>query len=206
MDWLWSPPGITACWLVLHAADYLLTIAGARARRTSDLPHRLALGGSYELNPVFRAAVDRGAWLSRRFLVSLAVPAILLPFAVAWISSAAAALGDPVLERFPEALCGALVVSRLTVVAAHLQNLLLFHRMLRVPAAAVVALRYDRGTVFALRRARVLETAAVTAVGAAVTGGPFLIGGSAAMLLLAATLGLWARADARAPSPAATSG
>lgn len=202
MDWLWSPVGIGVAWLVLHGSDYLLTVAGARLFREGDLRERIVVDGSYELNPLFRAAVDRGAWLSRRFLVTLLGPAVVLPVAFAGISASAAGMGAPVFDAALEAVCGVLVFTRLSVLGGHLQNLLLFWRMLRVPEAKGVLLRYDRGTVHLIRRARWLELAAVVSVAAAATGSAFLIGGSVGVLLVLAVSGLWARADARARAAA----
>ena len=56
-------------WLILHSLDYFLTVHAsnlyrARARQVIEF-------GSYELNPVFRPAVDEGKWFPRQYVISL---------------------------------------------------------------------------------------------------------------------------------------
>jgi hypothetical protein len=204
MDWLWSPVGIGVLWLVLHCADYLLTIATARLRVRRDLAERVRLGGSIELNPLFVQAVEKRQWVSRRFLLTLALGAFLLPMAVAYFQWVAEDLEAGVAVNLSEAMCGALVVTRFAVISVHLQNLVLFRRMLHVPEAASVSLRYDRGTVLLVTRARKLEVAAFCALAALVSGRPFFLGGLAATLALIAALYLWERRQvpsSREPRP-----
>jgi hypothetical protein len=197
MESLWSPLGIAGVWLVLHSADYLLTIATARLRLQGDLRERVQFSGSIELNPLFQQAVERGQWLSPRFLVTLALGAVVLPLAVAyfqWVTEA----GVLPVGGFPEFFCGALVVTRFAVISIHLQNLLLFRRLLRVPEASIVRLRYDRGTVLMVTRARKLEVAALCAIAWLVSGRLFLLGGMAAALLINVVIVLWGRRQAPA--------
>jgi hypothetical protein len=197
MEWFWSPVGIGVVWLVLHSADYLLTIATARLRAQGDLRERVQLGGSIELNPLFQQVVERGQWLSARFLVTLALGAAALPLAVAYIQWVERS-SPPRMGSSAEFLCGCLVVTRFSVISVHLQNLLLFRRMLRVPEASVVRVSYDRGTVMMVSRARQLEVAGLCAIAWLVSGRPFLLGGLVTMLMLNAMMLLWARRQAPA--------
>ncbi|PTL79056.1 hypothetical protein [Vitiosangium sp. GDMCC 1.1324] len=198
MDWLWSPVGIGVVWLVLHCADYLLTIATARLRARGNLAERMQVGGSIELNPLFVQAVEKGQWVSRRFLLTLVLGAVFFPAAVAYLEwSAEQATGLPY-SVMSEVVCGALVVTRFAVISIHLQNLALFRRMIRVPEASIVSVRYDRGTVMAMTRARKLELAAFCAIAVLVSGQPFFVGGLAGTLALVAALYRWERRQASA--------
>ncbi|MFE8595977.1 hypothetical protein [Archangium violaceum] len=192
MELLWSPVGIGVLWLVLHCADYLLTIATARLKARGDLGKRVEMGGSYELNPLFVQAVEKGQWVSKRFLLTLGAGAIALPLAVAYFDWVAE-MGLEDVRGLSEAVCGALVVTRFAVISVHLQNLMLFRRLLHVPEASIVSLRYDRGTVMMVTRARKVELAAFCAICALVSGRPFFLGGLAATLGLVAMLFLWGR-------------
>jgi hypothetical protein len=193
MEWLWSPGGICVLWLVLHSADYLLTVATARLKRRGNLAERVQSGGSIELNPIFQQVVDKGQWLSRRFIVTLVLGALLFPGAAAYFLWVADSLGWSVTRDLAEALCGGLVMTRFAVISIHLQNLALFRRMLRVPEAAIVSLRYDRGTVMAVSRARKLEVAGFCAIAALVSGRPFFLGGLVCVLALVAAIYRWER-------------
>ncbi len=191
MEWAWSPLGIAILWIFLHSADYLLTIATARTFARGDLRSRLDMGGgSVELNPVFQRAVDRGAWVSRRFLVTLILGALVFYALFTVLRTFPPEAIDP-LWFAAEALAGMLVVTRLVVIAGHLQNLVLFRRMLLDPAAAGVRIRYDRGTVFTGKRWGYLQPAALCALAFAVAPRPFFLGGAAGMLLLAAATLVW---------------
>jgi hypothetical protein len=200
MDWLWSPIGLGVLWLVLHCADYLLTIATARLRVRGDLAERVRFGGSLELNPLFVQAVEKGQWVSRRFLLTLVLGAFVLPMAVAYFQWVAEELQEGVAVDLSEAMCGALVVTRFAVISVHLQNLMLFRRMLHVPEASSVSLRYDRGTVMVVTRARKFEVAAFCALAALVSGRPFFLGGLAATLALVAALYRWERRQVPSPT------
>jgi len=197
MDWAWSPLGISILWVVLHSADYLLTVATARTYARGDLRSRIDLGGkSLELNPVFQRAVDRGAWASRRFLVSLVVVAGALLAVFSILDAAPADVSAP-LRFAPELVAGVLVVTRLVVITGHAQNLALFRRMLRDPAAAGVLVRYDRGTIFMARRWSYAQPVALCALGLLLSGRPFFGGGAVGMLGLALATSIWQRVEAR---------
>jgi hypothetical protein len=191
MELLWSPVGVGVLWLVLHTADYVLTIAAARMR--AKLGERVRLGGSLELNPLFQQVVERGQWVSKRFVATLALGLAAFSGGVAYFQWTAQTLGLPWIAVLPEAVVGALCVTRMAVVANHLHNLVLFRRMLHVPEAAEVSVRYDRGTVMVVSRSRMLEVAAFCAVALLVSGRPFYAGGLFGVLGIAGATFLWAR-------------
>lgn len=197
MDWAWSPLGISILWVVLHSADYLLTIAAARTYAEGDLRSRIDLGGrSLELNPVFQRAVDRGAWASRRFVVSLVGTGGALLAVFSFLDAVPAEVSSP-LRFAPELFAGVLVVTRLVVITGHLQNLALFRRMLRHPAAAGVVLRYDRGTIFTAKRWSYAQPVALCTLGLLLSGRPFFGGGVVGMLGLALATSIWQRVEER---------
>jgi hypothetical protein len=200
MEWLWSPIGIGVLWLVLHPADYLLTVASARLKTRGNLAERVRSGGSIELNPVFQRAVDRGQWVSGRFVLTLVLGAVLFPSAVAYFDWTAESLRLPVLGALSELVGGALIVTRFAVISVHLQNLALFRRMLLVPEASVVHLTYDRGTIMALTRARKLEMASFCTLAALVSDRLFFVGGAVATLGLVLALASWERRQVAAAS------
>ncbi|HEX5751059.1 MAG TPA: hypothetical protein VFZ09_32835 [Archangium sp.] len=204
MDLLWSPVGIGVLWLVLHCADYLLTIATARLKARGEIGKRVEMGGSYELNPLFVQAVEKGQWVSRRFVLTLVFGALVLPLAVAYFDWVAE-MGAEGIGGLSEAVCGALVVTRFAVISVHLQNLMLFRRMLHVPEAAIVSVRYDRGTVMMMTRARKVELAAFCAITALVSGRPFFVGGFVATLGLVGMLFLWGRRQVSTPRASSSS-
>ncbi len=197
MEWAWSPLGISILWVVLHSADYLLTIGAARLYAQGDLRSRIDMGGrSLELNPVFQGAVNRGAWLSRRFLATLLLGAVIL-FAVFTLFEAVQADAPGPVGWGPELIAGVLVITRVNVICGHLQALALFHRVLHHPQAAGVRVRYDRGTVFAARRWTYLQPAALCALALLISGSAFFAGGLLGMGTLAAVTGIWQMGEAR---------
>lgn len=197
LEWAWSSLGISILWVVLHSADYLLTIATARTFAAGNLRTRIDLGGrSLELNPVFQRAVDRGAWASRRFLVSLVVGAVAILAVFSTFDAVPRDLTEP-LRFVPEGFAGVLVVTRLVVITGHVQNLVLFRRMIRNPAAAGVVLRYDRGTIFTARRWSYAQPVTLCALGLLLSGRPFFAGGVVGMLGLTLATWIWQQLEAR---------
>ncbi len=201
MEWAWSSTGIAVLWLVLHSADYLLTITAARMYAQGDLRTRIDLGGrSLELNPVFQRAVNRGAWVSGRFLLTLVGGAVLLFACFTTFELAASADPAGPIAWGPEAIAGTLVVTRVCVISSHLQSLALFHRVLHHPAAAVVTVRYDRGTVFTAKRWGYLLPAALCGLAVLVTRSVFFGGATVGMVALASVTLIWQHTEARPPA------
>jgi len=69
-------PGVIA-WVVIYVSDYYCTIASARLYQETIKAH-LEFEGSFELNPVFRADIDRLRWVSPRFIVLLTLTSLML--------------------------------------------------------------------------------------------------------------------------------
>ena len=192
MEWAWSALGISILWVVLHSADYLLTITAARVYGQGDLRSRIDMGGrSLELNPVFQAAVNRAAWVSRRFLVTLLAGTVVL-FAACTVWERVDSLAWA-----PELLAGVLVVTRVNVICGHVQTLALFHRVLQHAEAADVRVRYDRGTVFTAKRWSYLQPAVLCALAFLITRSAFFAGGAVGMATLAGMTLTWQRKEAR---------
>src|SRR5205807_6329777 len=126
-------------WFILHSTDYFLTVYGsnlyrAGARKVIEL-------GSYELNPVFRAAVDQGKWLPRSFVVSLFAGGLLL-YPYAW----ACARTTTGLEWLFAVVMGSIVFSRVGIISQHLNNIWLFKRVMQPNSPVAGAIRYDEET------------------------------------------------------------
>ncbi|MFO0581240.1 MAG: hypothetical protein U0229_03125 [Anaeromyxobacter sp.] len=192
------PVWMGLAWVVLHTADHGLTHAVARLRRQGDLPARLDLGGSLELNPRFQAAVEAGRLLSRPFVLTLVAGALVLTAFCSALALAGRLPGAPgwwrgTLLDLGRVLLGTVVFGRLALVAGHLQSLALLRRLLTVPEASGVRAAYDRGTVFLVSRGRFFEAAGLLAAAGAATGSAFVWGGVAAALSLAAATYRWER-------------
>lgn len=182
LDHPWIAPLL---WAVLHSLDYSLTLVGARLRqrRAAEV---VEVSGSYELNPLFQRAVDRGRWLSPRFLVTLFGIAAVLWLAVAACPVPEAAWGIGF-------VLGVIVFTRVAVIGRHLQNIWLYARMARRPGSVTGRISYDRPTIYGLAVFSYGQTAALLAVAAAVAPDPWVVGGAAGTALVSgysAVLGL----------------
>ena len=91
----------------------------------------------------------------------------------------------------PEFLSGGIVVTRFALISVHLRNIMLFSRMPSVPEASIVSMRYDRGTVMSVTRARKLEVASFYALAAIASGRAFFLGGIVCTLALVGLMYLW---------------
>jgi hypothetical protein len=191
VEWLWSPAGLCVLWLLLHSADHLLTIAAAKLKIRGNLLERIQFGGSIELNPLFQQEVERARWVSRPFLLTLVLGAIFLPAGAMYFNWMAGYLEWPSVAQLPEALSGGIVVTRFALISVHLQNIMLFSRMLSVPEASIVSMRYDRGTVMSVTRARKLEVASFCFLASIVSGRAFFLGGLVCTLALVGFMYLW---------------
>ena len=193
-------------WVILHSADWLLTIAGARLR--SQLTDRVAFSGSYELNPIFQQAVDRGAWWSWRFGISTIVPVplfLLIGFLLTYVGTVdarTAPLGEGTL-RF---LLGFLVYLHLAVIAIHLQNIALFRRMLRDPTSVRGTMSYSRAATYSISAQRYAASALLLAAALAIAPRSDLAGGLVGLLLLTAKQLITSRRLARATPASAPAG
>ena len=193
-------------WVVLHTLDWLLTIAGARLR--AQLADRLAFNGSYELNPVFQKAVDRGSWWSWRFTFSTLIP-IPLMIAIAWLVTAGGtldSLGATMGESTLRFLLGFLVYLHLAIIGIHLQNIALFRRMLRDPDAVRGSISYSRTMTYSISAQRYLAAALFFAAALAIDPRADLAGGLTGLLLLATKQLFTARRLGRAAPASAPAG
>ena len=198
--------GAALLWTVLHSADYLLTIAGARLKKL-HAAEVLDVSGSYELNPLFQKAIDEGRWWSKRFVLSLVVMAGLLAFL-----GVAGSLPDQLVTPFfgPvwDGVLGVLIFTRVNIIGRHLQNIWLFRRMGRDPAAVTGRIRYDRPTVLQLSSVQLLTSSGVLLAVALLDPSPLIIGGVLGCGLVAVRfwrLGVKAAAaTAASPLPQAT--
>jgi hypothetical protein len=164
-------------WGLLHSADYHLTLVGARARR-ARAHEVIRVDGSYELNPLFQEAVDRGRWLSPRFLVTLVGMGVVLYLIAALCPGEEVGFGLGL-------LLGVVVFTRVAVIGRHLQNIWLYRRMARRPAAVTGAVSYDRPTIYGLSAFTYGHFALLLGVAAAVAPDPWILGGAGGNGLIA---------------------
>jgi hypothetical protein len=124
----WAPIVIAAAALAF-LADWLLTIAGAKAAlRIRD---RWSVEGSYEMNPAWVDAVERGRWLSARALVTDVFVAILLSFTWLLDDLARREMLQPLINGpsiFP-AVAGAFLLVQVPTLMQHVGNLTQFRAM-----------------------------------------------------------------------------
>jgi hypothetical protein len=122
---LLSAPWLTAgLWVAMYSADYLLTIASARAYRMGASDH-YEFEVSLELNPGFVADVDAMRWFSPRFVRVLVLTTLIV--------GGVCLIGGPFLApqnagfRNPALfMLGALFFPEFSVCARHAGNLALF--------------------------------------------------------------------------------
>ena len=79
----WLP---AALWALVYTSDMMLTFRGIALYRS--LQGRFVRFDAYELNPFWKATVERGRRLSLRFCVALGVSTALVA-ALGWLSSQA---------------------------------------------------------------------------------------------------------------------
>jgi hypothetical protein len=177
MEWFRTPFGGVLLWIVLHAADYLLTIWGAveRERRAA---HVIMLDGSYELNPLFQKSVNERRWVSARFLITLVGVAALIGCMNAVVGA------QPGAQAPQEVFIGALLFTRVALISRHLQNIWLFRRMAEHPESVVGQLRYERRTVVLVSAFQAAGISALVVLAAVLSPTPALIGGALGLSLL----------------------
>jgi len=166
-------------WAVLHSLDFYLTLWGARLYRTAGKDH-IEFEGSYELNPVWEKTVDRGLVFPPRFAVSIVVVGALF-WGFAWLAGRAGSFGAWSLAL----LLGALVFTRVGVIALHAQNIWLYRHIAR-GGAMEGHVRYSRKTALGISAVRWTGLAALLAAAALVAPSPWLWGGAGGLVLLGA--------------------
>lgn len=101
-------------------ADWLLTVAGARAQVA--VRDRWSIEGSYEMNPYWVASVESGKWFTPRVVL---VAALLLGgMALFWVLAAGTA------PAVFGAGAGALLLVQVPTLMSHASNLVIFRAML----------------------------------------------------------------------------
>src|SRR5512140_1812894 len=211
LDLLLQPLPLALTWIVLHSLDYGLTLRGAYWFRQKAAEH-IDIGGSYELNPIFAKAVDRGARLPKRFLVSLLAVAALFAL-LSWLAHGGSSGGAPpsrVAEAELELVAGMLLFTRASVITRHVQNIRLYRALALGRAKLTGRIQYDRPTLVRISAAN-YAAGGVLVLLAAVAAPPsaFLYGGCAGLLgiglflLAVARKAQRAAATPAAPPPAA---
>ena len=172
-DSLW--PGLLL-WVVLYISDYTFTITCARMYR-DGVREYIAFEGSFELTPYFQKDVDSLRKVSPRFLVALA--ATLITLVALWMLSR---LVWPAGYAFG---LGALVLVEAAIHTRHLRNYFLFRRIL-AGGAVKGRIEYNRPAMLELSAYELLGFAGVYLLLFIATLEPFIAGGVAGCLSLAA--------------------
>lgn len=164
--------GAPLLWLLLHSLDYYLTLWSIVIHR-AGADQKLDVGGSLELNPVMRGALERRSRVSFRFLLTLFGVAALLwaiqPFIVE----------EPFLWPF---LLGTIVFTRLSVIGNHVHNIVFLRALERGQVTG--RLEYSRTKVLELSVVRYGAQAVTMLIAALLSESAWLWGGAAAMMLL----------------------
>jgi len=127
---------IASTWVVLYVSNHCLTIWATRLHQAHARDH-FDLEGSYELNPVLQADVDRLRLVSPRFIVSLLLSATSI---VGMWFLTASFLGTSVLF---DVYAGTLVLPCLAMNVRHVRNLVLF-TAIKVPGTIRGKIAYSR--------------------------------------------------------------
>ncbi len=173
--WFTAHPWLAAVlWLALHGIDWVLTIAGARLHERALGAPRLGTG--YELNPVFREAVERKRWVSLRFLGSWILPAPVFWLAAEWLGSDGSWLLSCVL--------GLVLFTRLQVIGMHLSNLSTLRLRILQPTSFGGQAAYSADMVYRMSAHVHLRSAVLLGTGALITASPWLFGGACGLGLV----------------------
>jgi len=175
-------------WLVLHGADFALTLKGARLRAELFARTGTVEQGPYELNPMFRADVAKLRPFPPRFVATWVGGALAWPLLLRAVRFL---LGGGPLDETTAwllgAMLGALVFTRVAIIGRHLRNLYLFDRMLRPrdggPPRAPVQL--DLKTNLFASAIALAEGAVLLGVAAALSWDAWATGGAVALALVA---------------------
>jgi len=176
-------PGLLA-WILVYISDYLCTIASARLYQASAKAH-IVIEGSFELNPVFRADVDKLRWVSPRFVTLLVVTSLLLTGN--WFSSHRL----PGFEPAYPAVLGAFLLMECAIHMRHLRNLVSFCGMRRGAVSGQIA--YRRGFMLRNSATEFLSFGVFFALIGLLQNSWFFLGGTLSCLLTAVKHWLLAR-------------
>jgi hypothetical protein len=167
----------TALWLLLHSLDYYLTLWSIRLHR-AGADRSFDVGGSLELNPVMRGALERRSPISWRFVIALVGVAAILWWT--W---------EPLREE-PDVwafLVGSLLFTRVSVIGHHVHNIAFLRAILdgRVKGR----IEYERGTALTLSFLRYGAEAVALGVAAWLSRSAWLVGGAVTLGALAVVIG-----------------
>lgn len=206
VELLLQPLPLALAWIVLHSLDYGLTLRGAYWFRKGAAEH-IDIGGSYELNPMFAKAVDRGAVLSKRFLVTLFGMAALLALLSWLVRGGSNGYAEPnrLGQNELELIAGMLLFTRASVITRHVQNIRLYRALALGRAKLTGRIQYDRPTLVRISAAHyAAHGVLVLLAAAAAPPSAFLYGGGGGLLGIALfLLGVARKAQRAAAKPAA---
>jgi hypothetical protein len=175
-------------WLVLHGADWMLTLKGARMRHELFVATGVTERSAYELNPIFRADVTKLRVFAPRFVATWIGGALLMPAALYAFAGVGGAKWSDFTVWTVGALLGMLVFTRLSIIGRHLHNVFLFSRMLHPPEGGPPrpVTQFDARTNLFASAIAFAEGAALASVAAGLSLEPWVTGGAVGLLLLTA--------------------
>lgn len=187
--WLILTPWAGALlWLALAFADYYLTLLGAELYHSGVSEH-IDYSGSYELNPLFQKEIDNRTKLSPKFILRSSYVAALL-YALWYLTYYFPAFAEGI--RVYTILLGAVVLSRVVVIGAHLNNILLF-RTMNEKGGLVGKITYARRLQYRVWQHRWGLNGGLFLLIFALTGEYFFLGGAALCFLYILQFGFWAK-------------
>jgi hypothetical protein len=186
-------------WLLLHGADWALTLAGARLRAQVLERAHAQPASAYELNPIFRADVAKLRFASPRFLASWIGVGAMLGLFFVLVRGTRDVLGVGCYRWFG-VLLGVLVFTRVAILGRHLSNIYTFRLLLRTEARPMT--QFDLQGNLRLSAVKSLEMAVLLGVCALLTADPWILGGTLGLALLAAKHLVLAGRTVRPPATA----
>jgi hypothetical protein len=169
-------PGVLA-WILIYISDYVCTIVSARLYQAYARAH-IVIEGSFELNPVFQADVNKLRWISPRFLILLVVSSLLI--AGNWLSSQWVPGFEP---AYPTVL-GAFLLMECAIHMRHIRNLVQFCGIRRGGMSGQVV--QQRGFILRNSAAEFLSFAVLFSLVALFQSSWFFLGGTLSCLGVAA--------------------
>jgi len=184
-----SPWPMMVTWAVVYVLDYVQTLRGARLYREIGSKY-IAVEGSYELNPMFQADIDRLRTISPRFVLLLvvSVAAIALYWWLTWLVS---------LTEMFALLCGAFLMMEAVVNMQHVRNIASYRYIIRHPEQISGSVSYGRPLTLWSRAVEFGLFAVLFGLLFAFTGSWFVAGGALGSLAVAGRMLLWRRRIAR---------
>jgi len=161
--------------------DYFLTLGGSKlaARKYSQhfkFEH-------YELNPLWQKSITQGKWLNRKHLVIVLLASfVCFIWADGWTEQ----------SEVNEGVLGAALIFYSSVLAAHVNNLLVFWRLGRHPDEVSGEITLSHKYLLAVSRYRSFMALFPVALAAWLSPSPFLWGGVASLVMFNVVQAIWA--------------